>query len=91
MTGHNVQGRPASYTLLPSTRSVLAWQYWRLGLTLMLGSAEDVPVIAVGGGAALCADALPGASAVHRPEHADVANAIGAAIPQARLSTYLPL
>ena len=56
-----------------------------------LGSAEDVPVIVVGGAAALCADALPGASAVHRPEHADVANAIGAAIPQACLSTYLPL
>ena len=55
----------------------------------MLGSAEDVPVIVVGGGAVLCADALPGASAVHRPEHADVANAIGAAIPQVRLSTYL--
>ena len=59
-------------------------------LDSVLGRAEDVPVIVVGGGAALCADALPGASAVHRPEHADVANAIGAAIPQARLSTYLP-
>ncbi|CAK0783618.1 hypothetical protein CVIRNUC_006817 [Coccomyxa viridis] len=48
----------------------------------MKSSKEDVPVIVVGGGAVLCADALPGASAVHRPEHADVANAIGAAIPQ---------
>ena len=39
----------------------------------------------VGGGAALCGDALPGASEVIRPQHADVANAVGAAIPQASL------
>ena len=49
-------------------------------MTLMLSSADDGPVIVVGGGAALCADALLGASVVHRPEHADVANAVGAAI-----------
>ena len=46
--------------------------------------ADDVPVIVVGGGAALCGDVLPGVSTVVRPEHADVANAVGAAIPQAR-------
>ncbi len=45
-------------------------------------SADDVPVIVVGGAAALCGDYLAGASAVIRPEHADVANAVGAAIPQ---------
>lgn len=44
--------------------------------------ADDVPVIVVGGGAALCGDSLAGASAVIRPEHADVANAVGAAMPQ---------
>lgn len=38
------------------------------------------PVIAVGGGAALVPDDLPGASSVLRPANAGVANAIGAAI-----------
>lgn len=41
-----------------------------------------MPVIVVGGGAGLCSDALDGASRVIRPPHADVANAVGAAIPQ---------
>ena len=40
-------------------------------------------MIVVGGGAALCGDALQGASRIIRPEHASVANAVGAAIPQA--------
>jgi hypothetical protein len=40
----------------------------------------DQPVIAVGGGAALIVDDLPGSSGVLRPPHAGVANAIGAAI-----------
>ena len=43
---------------------------------------EDVPVVLVGGGSILVGDALGGASAVLRPQHADVANAIGAAIAQ---------
>jgi N-methylhydantoinase A/oxoprolinase/acetone carboxylase beta subunit len=38
------------------------------------------PLIVVGGGSILVPDRLPGASVVHRPEHFDVANAIGAAI-----------
>ena len=45
-------------------------------------SAHDVPVILVGGGNILVGDALAGASCVLRPEHAEVANAIGAAIAQ---------
>ena len=45
-------------------------------------SAHDVPVILVGGGNILVSDALAGASRVLRPEHAEVANAIGAAIAQ---------
>lgn len=45
-------------------------------------SAADCPVVAVGGGAALVRDDLPGASAVIRPDHGGVANAIGAAIAQ---------
>jgi N-methylhydantoinase A/oxoprolinase/acetone carboxylase beta subunit len=43
-------------------------------------SREPVPVVAVGGGAPLVPEELPGASEVLRPEHSDVANAIGAAI-----------
>ena len=45
-------------------------------------SAHDVPVVLVGGGNILIGDSLAGASEVLRPEHAEVANAIGAAIAQ---------
>ena len=41
-----------------------------------------VPVILVGGGIILIGDTLNGASELYRPEHASVANAIGAAIAQ---------
>jgi N-methylhydantoinase A/oxoprolinase/acetone carboxylase beta subunit len=43
----------------------------------------DLPLIAVGGGAHLVADAVPEVSAVIRHEYASVANAIGAAIAEA--------
>lgn len=43
-------------------------------------SRADVPLIAVGGGSILIPDRLPGVSEVIRPEHFDVANAIGAAV-----------
>lgn len=52
----------------------------------MNAAAEAVPVIVVGGGAGLCGDALDGASQIIRPPHADVANAVGAAIPQVGVS-----
>ena len=45
-------------------------------------SGEDTPVVLVGGGAILLGDQLSGASEVLRPQHSDVANAIGAAIAQ---------
>ena len=45
-------------------------------------SHEDVPVVLVGGGSVLLGDSMAGASRVLRPKHADVANAIGAAIAQ---------
>ena len=45
-------------------------------------STAPVPVILVGGGNILLDDSLAGVSQVLRPEHADVANAIGAAIAQ---------
>ncbi len=40
----------------------------------------DVVLIAVGGGSVLVPEALPGIAAVLRPEHFEVANAVGAAI-----------
>ena len=41
---------------------------------------SDQPVIAVGGGSMLLPDSLAGVSSIDRPDHFDVANAIGAAI-----------
>ena len=43
-------------------------------------SRESVPLVAVGGGAPLVPGDIPGISEVLRPDDADVANAIGAAI-----------
>ena len=43
-------------------------------------AAGDVAVVLVGGGSVILPERLPGASEVHRPRHADVANAVGAAI-----------
>lgn len=48
----------------------------------MKTEAAAVPLLAVGGGAFLVPDHLPGASEVLRPAHAAVANAVGAAIAQ---------
>lgn len=48
----------------------------------MKTSAEPLPVILVGGGSILITRDLPSASQMIRPDHASVANAIGAAIAQ---------
>ncbi|WP_256862635.1 hypothetical protein [Microbispora sp. GKU 823] len=58
---------------------------------MALGRA-DRPLVAVGGGAFLLADHVPGAREVIRPAHAEVANAVGAAIALAsgRLETIVP-
>jgi N-methylhydantoinase A/oxoprolinase/acetone carboxylase beta subunit len=45
----------------------------------MKTSAEDIPVLLVGGGAIIAPDELSGASKVVKPEWSGVANAIGAA------------
>lgn len=45
-------------------------------------SPEPAPLVLVGGGSVLIGEALAGISEILRPEHADVANAIGAAIAQ---------
>lgn len=51
-------------------------------LDRMKTSSTPVPVILVGGGAVLIDRELHGASSVSIPHHADVANAVGAAIAQ---------
>ncbi|TMR90808.1 hydantoinase/oxoprolinase N-terminal domain-containing protein [Nonomuraea basaltis] len=53
---------------------------------------SDRPLVAVGGGAFLLPGRIPGAGRVIRPEHAEVANAVGAAIALAsgRVDTILP-
>ena len=48
----------------------------------MKTEAGDVPLIAVGGGAFLIPDKLPGISKVIHVPHGDCANAVGAAIAQ---------
>ncbi|NUT42703.1 MAG: hydantoinase/oxoprolinase family protein [Thermoactinospora sp.] len=50
------------------------------------------PLVAVGGGAFLLPASIPGVSGVLRPRHAEVANAVGAAIALAsgRVDTILP-
>lgn len=48
----------------------------------MKTDVAEVPLLAVGGGAFLVPDSLPGVSKVLRPTHAAVANAVGAAIAQ---------
>jgi len=48
----------------------------------MKTEAGDVPLIAVGGGAFLIPDKLPGVSRVIHVQHGDCANAVGAAIAQ---------
>jgi N-methylhydantoinase A/oxoprolinase/acetone carboxylase beta subunit len=52
------------------------------GVDRIKTSAQEVPLVAVGGGSALLPDRLAGVSEVVRPDHYDVANAIGAAIAQ---------
>jgi hypothetical protein len=48
----------------------------------MKTDAAPVPLLAVGGGAFLVSESLPGVSEVLRPANAAVANAVGAAIAQ---------
>ena len=49
----------------------------------MKASSNPVPMLAVGGGAHLVPERVPGASEVIRPRHHVVANAFGAAISEA--------
>ncbi len=53
-----------------------------VGIEQMKPSSKPLPVILVGGGALLVTRKPDAAAELHRPEHAGVANAIGAAIAQ---------
>ena len=53
-----------------------------VGVDRMKTSAEPVPLVLVGGGAILVSRPIAGTDRVITPEHASVANAIGAAIAQ---------
>jgi N-methylhydantoinase A/oxoprolinase/acetone carboxylase beta subunit len=52
------------------------------GIDRVKTASGDVPVVLVGGGSVLVEKSLKGASEVVQPEHAAVANAVGAAIAQ---------
>lgn len=58
------------------------WEMVEISVDRMKTAAGAVPVILVGGGIILIGNQLNGVSELHRPEHASVANAIGAAIAQ---------
>jgi N-methylhydantoinase A/oxoprolinase/acetone carboxylase beta subunit len=58
------------------------WDMVETSVDRMKTAAGPVPVILVGGGIILVGDTLQGASELLRPDHAPVANAIGAAIAQ---------
>jgi len=51
-------------------------------IDMMKPGGKDMPVILVGGGAILVTQGLDAASKLHRPKHADVANAIGRSTPR---------
>jgi N-methylhydantoinase A/oxoprolinase/acetone carboxylase beta subunit len=57
-------------------------QIVNVGVDRMKTSSEPMPVILVGGGSVLMRDDIPGTSEVIVPDHAAVANAIGASIAQ---------
>ena len=85
-SGHQAIGDPAAVAHLPQQMVETARQNMLTildrGIDMMKPGAVQMPVILVGGGSVLVTGDLQAASQVHRPEHAGVANAIGAAIAQ---------
>jgi N-methylhydantoinase A/oxoprolinase/acetone carboxylase beta subunit len=83
VTGRAALGDPG---LIGSRRRLLADALAQADVMLaeaidrMKTSREDRALVAVGGGSILIPDRIPGVSEVIRPEHFDMANAVGAAI-----------
>lgn len=82
--GHADFGDP---TRLPDFSGTIISSVWKKiqatlesSLDRMKTSSGDVAIIAVGGGNFLIGSSIKGAANVLRPEHAEVANAVGAAI-----------
>ncbi len=84
--GHAELGDASRVSHLDSDLIQLAWvEIQRImadAIDRVKTSAADSPVMVVGGGSIIVPDDVPGASAIIRPEHGTVANAIGAAIAQ---------
>ncbi|HBK47708.1 MAG TPA: hydantoinase subunit beta, partial [Xanthomonadaceae bacterium] len=79
-------GDPARLpTLGPATLTAILARFRELledGIDRMKTARGDATILAVGGGSFLIPDSLKGAARIVRPEHAAVANAVGAAIAQ---------
>jgi N-methylhydantoinase A/oxoprolinase/acetone carboxylase beta subunit len=70
-----VSDRPDLAGALGAAEDRIAGALDRMRLT-----AAEIDLVLVGGGSALVDDQIPGVRSVLRPEHADVANAVGAAL-----------
>ncbi len=77
IAGAVVPDMPDADAVLALAADAIADGADRLKLT-----AEDVPLIAVGGGAFAVPETLPGISKVVRPRHGETANAVGAALAE---------
>jgi len=79
-------GNTAKLSLLPQSIIRAAQKTMRTmldqSIDMMKPGGKEMPVILVGGGSVLVTGGLSAAAKLHRPKHADVANAIGAAIAQ---------
>jgi hypothetical protein len=84
--GYMRLGDPKAVSGLDSTivRRGVDKFHWRLAdmIDRMKTGPVNLPLLLVGGGASLVGQELPGIPDVIRPDHADVANAVGAAIGQ---------
>lgn len=85
-SGHADIGDPSRVAHLPkavvNAAEETMHKMLNVNIEMMKPGGKDMPVILVGGGAVLVTKGLNAASKLHRPKHADVANAIGAAIAQ---------
>jgi N-methylhydantoinase A/oxoprolinase/acetone carboxylase beta subunit len=84
--GHTTLGDSSKLPMWQSGWAEAVWKQIQMkladGIDRMKTTRGDATIIAVGGGHFLIGNALEGAARVIRPRHAEVANAIGAAIAQ---------